>query len=142
MRERDDSMARFVLATSDVEHTLVEVDVAATQVLNLARTHRGVGRDHRRAVDVLPLGIRGGGLEQALPLVCRQRSPDGPVALGQVADVVGERSPAAAELQHPRQHADVHVDGAIRHAGVVSGALELGDGCGGDSRQRRVAEVL
>jgi hypothetical protein len=51
----------------------------------------------------------------------RQRSSDGPLTLWQVLDVISERSPAAAELQHPTQHANIHVDRAIGNAGVVTG---------------------
>ena len=41
--------------------------------------------------------------------------------------MIRKRSPTAAELQHPRQHADIHVDRAIGDAGVVTGALEVSD---------------
>jgi hypothetical protein len=40
--------------------------------------------------------------------------------------VIRERSPPAAELEDARQHADVHVDRAIRFAGIVTGVLEIG----------------
>ena len=54
------------------------------------------------------------------------RSADGPLTLWQVLDVISQRSPPAAELQHPRQHADIHVDRAIRDAGVVTDAIRKG----------------
>ena len=56
--------------------------------------------------------------------------------------MIRERSPPAAELQHPRQHADIHVDRAIGYAGVVTGTLKVGDCRRGDRGERHVAEVL
>jgi hypothetical protein len=53
------------------------------------------------AVHVLPFRIRGGGIEQPPPFLRRQRSTDWPVTLWKVVDVIGDRPPSAAELQHP-----------------------------------------
>jgi hypothetical protein len=91
---------------------------------------------------VLPFGIRGGDVEQASALLGCQRSADRPLMLRQVLDVISERPPSAAELQHPRQHADIHIDRAIRDAGVVTGALEVGDRRRRDRGERDVAKVL
>ena len=57
-------------------------------------------------------------------------------------DVISQRSPPAAELQHPRQHADIHVDRAIGDAGVVTGALKVCDRRRRDRGERHVAKVL
>lgn len=81
-------------------------------------------------------------MEQAPPLLACQRSADGPLTLWQILHVIRERSPSAAELQHPRQHADIHVDRAIRDAGVVTGTLEVGDCRRRDRGEPHVAEVL
>jgi hypothetical protein len=51
-------------------------------------------------------------------------------------------SPTAAGLQHARQYADVHVDGAVPDSSVVAGALEVGNRRRGDRRERHVAEML
>ena len=64
------------------------------------------------------------------------------LALRQVVDVVRERPPTAAGLEHARQHADVHVDRAVRDAGLVPRALELRDRLRRDRGERHVAEVL
>ena len=64
------------------------------------------------------------------------------LALRQVAHVLRQRSPTAAGLEHARQHADVHVDGAVRDSRVVARALEVGDRRRRDRRQRRIAEML
>ena len=57
-------------------------------------------------------------------------------------DVIGERPPPATGLEHARQHTNVHVDRAVRDAGLVPRALKLGDRRRGDRRERDVAEVL
>jgi hypothetical protein len=54
--------------------------------------------------------------------------PTGRWRSGKFFNVIRERSPPAAELQHPRKHAHVHVDRAIGLAGIVTGVLELGKG--------------
>lgn len=69
----DDAMARLVLAPSDVQQPLDEIHVAPANVLHLHRTHRRVGSDDYGSVDVLPLRIRGGDVEQAPPLLAGQR---------------------------------------------------------------------
>jgi hypothetical protein len=56
--------------------------------------------------------------------------------------VISQRSPPATELQHPRQHADIHVDRAVRDAGVVTGALKVGDRRRGDRGEWHVAKML
>jgi hypothetical protein len=56
--------------------------------------------------------------------------------------VISQRSPPATELQHPRQHADIHVDRAIGNAGVVTGTLKLCDCRRRDRGERDVAKVL
>ena len=140
--ERDDAMARLVLAPSNVQQSLDEIHIAPANVLHLNWAHRGVRRDDRSAVNVLPLRIRGSGLEQPPPFLWCQRSADGPLPLGEVMDVIRQRSPPAAELQHARQHADIHVDRAIRDAGVVTGALKVGDRRRRDRGERHVAKVL
>ena len=94
------------------------------------------------AIHVLPLCVRRGSVEETLPLLWRQCATDRTLALGQVLHVIRERSPPAAGLEHPRQHADVHVDRAVRDAGLVPRALELRDRRRGDRRERHVAEVL
>ena len=109
---------------------------------HLDRPHRRVGRDDRRTVDVLPFWTRGGGIEQPPPFFCCQRAADRVLTLREIADVVGQRPPPAAGLQYTRQHAYVHVDRAVRDAGLVARALELGDRFRGDRRERHVAEVL
>ncbi|HKY23407.1 MAG TPA: hypothetical protein VJM31_19480 [Vicinamibacterales bacterium] len=58
--ERDDPVARLVLAPPDVKEAFDEIDVTPAQVLDLDRPHRRVGRDDRGAVHVLPLRIRRG----------------------------------------------------------------------------------
>ena len=94
------------------------------------------------AIHVLPLCVRRGSVEEPLPLLWRQRATDRTLALRQVLHVIRERSPSAAGLEHPRQHADVHVDGAVRDAGIVTRALELRDRRRRDRGERHVAEVL
>jgi hypothetical protein len=47
--------------------------------------------------------------------------------LGQVLDLISERSPPGTGLQHPRQHPDIHVDRAIGDAAIVTCALDAGD---------------
>ena len=64
------------------------------------------------------------------------------LSLREVVDVVGERPPPAAGLEHARQHTDVHVDRAVRDAGLVPRALELRDRRRRDRRERHVAEML
>ena len=123
--QRDDAVARLVLASPNVQQSFHEIHVAPANVLHLHRTHRCVAGDDRGAVHVLPFGIRSGDVEQAPPLLARQRPADGPLTLRQVLDVISQRSPPATELQHTRQHANVHVDGPIRDAGVVTGKLEI-----------------
>ena len=66
----------------------------------------------------------------------------GRCALWQVRDVISERAPPAAELQHPRQHAHIHVNGAIGNAGVVMDALEISDCRSCYRGERHVAEVF
>jgi hypothetical protein len=61
--QRDDPVARLVLASPNVQQSLDEIHVAPANVLHLHGTHRRVGRDDRGAVDVLPFGIRGGDVE-------------------------------------------------------------------------------
>lgn len=66
------------------------------------------------AVDVLPLGTAGGGLEQPLLLLGRERPADGPaVGLAQHRDVVLQTAPVAVALQELAQRTKVHVDRAI-----------------------------
>ena len=121
---------------------LDEIHIAPAKVLHLDRPHRRVGRDDRGAVHVLPLRIRRGGVEEPLPFLWRQCAADRTLALGEVMDVIRERSPPAAGLEHARQHADVHVDRAVRDAGIVPRALELRDRRRRDRGERHVAEVL
>jgi hypothetical protein len=122
--ERDDPVARLVLAPPNVHELLDEIDVVSPKVLHLHRAHRRVGGDDRRAVHVLPFLIRCGGGEQP-PLFLRgQRSADGMLTLRQVANMVRQGSPTAAGLEHARQHAHVHIDGAVRDAGLVARALK------------------
>ena len=64
------------------------------------------------------------------------------LSLREIVDVVCERPPPATGLEHARQHTDVHVDRAVRDAGLVPRALELRDRRRGDRRERHVAEVL
>jgi hypothetical protein len=120
--QRDHAMARLVLAPSNVQQPLDEIHVGPAHVLEFHRTHRSVRRHDRGAIDVLPFGIRGGDVEQTTPFLARQRPADGSLALWQIIDVVSECSPSAAELQHPRQHPDIHVNRAISDAGVMTGA--------------------
>src|SRR5262245_63667397 len=89
-------------------------------MFHLHGTHRCVGGDDRGAVHVLPFRNRGSDVEQAPALLARQRPADRPLTLWQVLDVISERSPSAAELQHPRQNADIHVDRTIRDACIVT----------------------
>ena len=56
--------------------------------------------------------------------------------------MIRERSPPAAEFQHPRQHAHVHVDRAVRLAGIVTEVLEIGDRRRGDRGEQHIAKVL
>jgi hypothetical protein len=140
--ERDDSVARLDLAPSNVHEALDEIHIAPANVFHLDWPHRRVGRHDRSAVNVLPLRTRGGDVEQAAPLLRRQRAADGPLALWQVLDVISERPPPAAELQHPRQHAHIHVNRAIGNAGVVTDALEISDCRSCDCGERHVAEVF
>ena len=58
--ERDDPVARLVLAAPDVQEALDEIDIAPAKVLDLDRPHRRVGGDDRGAVHVLPFRIRRG----------------------------------------------------------------------------------
>ena len=139
--ERDDPMARLVLASPDVHEAFDEIDVAPAQVLHFDRSHRGVRRDDRGAVHVLPFRVRRGGVEEPLAFLPGQGAADGMLALRQVVDMVRERSPATARLQHARQHADVHVDRAVRDAGLVPRPLEVRDRSCRDRRQGHVAEV-
>ena len=112
--------------------TLDEIDVAPTKVLDLDRPHRGVGRDDRGAVDVFPFRTRRGCLEEPLPFLGCQGAADWVLSLWEVVDVVCDRTPAAAGLEDPRQHTHVHVDRAVRDAGLVPRALKLGDRRRGD----------
>jgi hypothetical protein len=64
------------------------------------------------------------------------------LSLRETVDVVCERPPPAARLEHARQHTDVHVDRAVRNAGLVTRALELRNRGRRDRRERHVAEVL
>jgi hypothetical protein len=58
-------------------------------------------------------------------------------------DVIRQRPPPAAGLQHPRQHADIHVDRAIGFTAVMTDTLKVCDRRRGDRRERHVlAEVL
>ena len=120
---------------------LDEIHVAAAKVLHLDRPHRRVGGDDRGAVHVLPFRVRRGGVEETLPLLWRQCATDRMLALRQVLHVVRERPPSTAGLEHARQHADVHVDRAVRDAGLVTRALELRDRRRRDRGERHVAEV-
>ena len=58
-------------------HALSRSTFLASDVPHLDPAHRCVRRDDRRAVHVLPLGITGGGLEQPLLLLVRERPADG-----------------------------------------------------------------
>ncbi len=91
---------------------------------------------------MLPLCVRRCSVEETLPLLWRQCATDRTLALGQVLHVIRERPPATAGLEHPRQHADVHVDRAVRDAGLVPRVLELRDRRRRDGRERHVAKVL
>ena len=95
-------MATFVLAASDVQQAFDQADVAPAEVLHLHRAHRGVGRDDRGAVDVFPLRIGRRDVKQPLPFFRRQRATDRSLTLGQVLDVISERSPSAARLEDTR----------------------------------------
>lgn len=71
---------------------LLQVNVLAEDVLHLDAAHRCVRRADRRAVDVLPLGIAGGGLEQPLLLIVGEHPADGcALGLAQHRDVVLQR---------------------------------------------------
>ena len=83
--QRDDAVARLVLAPSDVHEPLDEIDIAAAKVLHLDRPHRRVGGDDGGAVHVLPLRVRRGSVEETLPLLWRQCAADRTLALRQVA---------------------------------------------------------
>jgi len=98
--------------------------------------------DDRGAVHVLPLRTRRGCLEEPLPFFGCQGTADRVLTLREIVDLVGQRPPPAAGLQHARQHADVHVDRAVRDAGLVTRALKLGDRLRRDCRKRHVAEVF
>ena len=135
-------MARLVLAPPDVQEALDEIDVAPAKVLDLDRPHRRVGGDDRGAVHVLPLRARRSGGEEPLPLLCCQGAADWMLSFRETVDVVCERPPPATGLEHARQHTDVHVDRAVRDAGLVTRALELRNRRRGDRRERHVAEVL
>src|SRR5260221_14745780 len=63
------------------------------------------------------------------------------LALGQVANVLGQRSPTPAGLEHAGQHPDVHVDRPVRDAGVVARALKVSDRGRGNRRERHVSEM-
>ena len=107
---------------------LTRSGIPPADVLHLHRTHPRVGRDDCGAVDVLPFRIGGGDVEQAAPLLARQRSADGPLTLRQVLDVISQRSPPATELQHPRQHANiVSIDARSAEASLRKPALEARD---------------
>ena len=56
--------------------------------------------------------------------------------------MIRERSPTTAGLEYARQHPNVYVDRAVRDAGLVPRALQLGDRRRGDRRERHVAEAL
>jgi hypothetical protein len=117
--ERDDAVARLVLAPSNVHEPLDEIHIAAPKVLHLDRPHRRVGGDNGCAIHVLPLCVRRSSVEETLPLLWGQCATDRTLALRQVLHVIRERARTTARLEHPRQHADVHVDGAVRDADIV-----------------------
>ena len=81
-------------------------------------------------------------MEEALPFLCCQGAADWMLSLREIVDVVGERAPPATGLEHARQHTDVHVDRAVRDAGLVTRALKLRDRRRRDRRERHVAEVF
>ena len=56
--QRDDTVARLVLAASHVDEPLDEIHIAAPKVLHLDRPHRRVGGDDSCAIHVLPLCVR------------------------------------------------------------------------------------
>ena len=70
--QRDDAVARLVLAPPNVHEPLDEIHVAAPKVLHLDRPHRRVGRDDGCAIHVLPLWVRCGSVEETLPLLSRR----------------------------------------------------------------------
>ena len=59
--QRDDPVARLVLASLNVQQPLDEIHVTPANVLHLHRTHRRVGGDDGSTLNVLPFRIRGGG---------------------------------------------------------------------------------
>ena len=124
-----------------MQELLDEINITAAKVLHLDRPHRRVGGDDRGAVHVLPLWARRGGGAEPLPFVCCQGAADWMLSLWEIADLVCERPPPATGLEHARQHTDVHVDGAVRDAGLVPRALELCNrgGRGGVCREQERA---
>ncbi|MEI6669127.1 MAG: hypothetical protein WCP29_13315 [Acidobacteriota bacterium] len=139
--ERDDPVAGLVLAAPDVQELLDEIHVASPKVLHLHRPHRRVGGDDRRAVHVLPFRIRRGCIEESLPFLCGQGASDWMLSFREIVDAVCERTPPAARLEHARKHTDVHVDRAVRDAGLVTRALERRNRRRRDRRERHVTEV-
>ena len=75
--QRDDAVARLVLAPSNVYQPLDEIHIASAKVLHLDRSHRRVGRDDGGAKHVLPLCVRRGGVEEPLPLLGVSARPTG-----------------------------------------------------------------
>ena len=55
--ERDDAVARLVLAPSHVQQPLDEIHIAASKMLHLDGSHRRVGGDDGCAIHVLPLRV-------------------------------------------------------------------------------------
>jgi hypothetical protein len=55
--------------------------------------------------------------------------------------MVRQRAPSTAGFEHAGQHADIHVDGAIRSALIVARALVVGDHFRRDSGERHVSKV-
>lgn len=112
------------------------------KVLHLDRPHRRVGGDDRGAVHVLPLRTRRGCLEEPLPFFGCQGTADRVLTLWEIVDVIRQCPPPATRLEHARQHAYVHIDRAVRDAGLVTRSLELGDRLRRDCRKRNVAKVF
>ena len=125
-------MARLVLAAADVHELFHKIDIPPAKAFHFDRPHRRIRRDDGRAVDVLPFGIRGSRVEESFAFFGCERTADRMLAFRKVVDVLSECAPPTARLEHARQHADVHVDRAVRDAGLVAGTLEGCDRLCGD----------
>ena len=90
-------MARQVLAPCDRHRAAEQVHVSTTQILHFDRAHRGICSDDRGTVDVFPIGIAGGRLEEPTLLVKGQCSPYWSLLLGEVAHPVLEPSSTGAD---------------------------------------------